>query len=75
MLLTSFKHIDAKRLIGRKFSDSAVQTDMKQWSFTVVDDNTKPKVQVDYKVSNIYEYPYQSFVITKLFLQYMLIKK
>merc|ERR1712202_39422 len=40
---------DAKRLIGRKFSDSAVQTDMKQWSFNVVDDNTKPKVQVEYK--------------------------
>merc|ERR1712183_923123 len=39
---------DAKRLIGRKFSDSAVQTDMKQWSFNV-DDNTKPKVQVEYK--------------------------
>merc|ERR1712183_104904 len=40
---------DAKRLIGRKYSDSAVQTDMKQWSFNVVDDNTKPKVQVEYK--------------------------
>merc|ERR1711931_513349 len=40
---------DAKRLIGRKFSDQAVQTDMKQWSFTVVDDDTKPKVQVEYK--------------------------
>merc|ERR1711931_457442 len=40
---------DAKRLIGRKFSDQAVQNDMKQWSFTVVDDDTKPKVQVEYK--------------------------
>merc|ERR1712121_302524 len=40
---------DAKRLIGRKISDQAVQNDMKQWSFTVVDDNTKPKVQVEYK--------------------------
>jgi len=40
---------DAKRLIGRKFADSAVQGDMKQWSFTVVDDDTKPKVQVEYK--------------------------
>merc|ERR1719431_916630 len=40
---------DAKRLIGRKYSDNAVQTDMKQWSFKVVDDNTKPKVQVEFK--------------------------
>merc|ERR1719376_1466166 len=29
--------------------DSAVQTDMKQWSFNVVNDNSKPKVQVEYK--------------------------
>lgn len=40
---------DAKRLIGRKFDDTAVQSDMKHWSFTVVDDNTKPKIQVEYK--------------------------
>ena len=40
---------DAKRLIGRKFDESAVQSDMKHWPFTVVSDNTKPKIQVDYK--------------------------
>merc|ERR1712136_224187 len=40
---------DAKRLIGRKFSDSAVQSDMKHWSFDVIDEDTKPKVQVEYK--------------------------
>lgn len=40
---------DAKRLIGRKFSDSAVQSDMKHWSFDVVDEDTKPKVRVEYK--------------------------
>merc|ERR1711979_140137 len=40
---------DAKRLIGRKFNDSAVQSDMKHWSFDIVDDNSKPKVKVEYK--------------------------
>lgn len=40
---------DAKRLIGRKFTDDTVQQDMKQWSFQVIDDNTKPKIRVDYK--------------------------
>merc|ERR1712215_264016 len=40
---------DAKRLIGRKFDDTTVQADMKQWPFTVVNDATKPKLQVEYK--------------------------
>jgi len=40
---------DAKRLIGRKYDDSTVQADKKHWSFNVVDDNTKPKIQVDFK--------------------------
>ncbi|XP_016427913.1 heat shock 70 kDa protein-like [Sinocyclocheilus rhinocerous] len=40
---------DAKRLIGRKFDDPVVQSDMKHWSFQVVSDGGKPKVQVEYK--------------------------
>merc|ERR1712018_348991 len=40
---------DAKRLIGRKFNDSAVQHDMKHFSFDVVSVDTKPKIQVEYK--------------------------
>ena len=40
---------DAKRLIGRKFDDQCVQTDMKQWPFTIVNDSSKPKIQVDFK--------------------------
>ncbi|KAJ8355118.1 hypothetical protein AAFF_G00097450 [Aldrovandia affinis] len=40
---------DAKRLIGRKFEDSVVQSDMKHWPFQVVSDGGKPKVQVEYK--------------------------
>ncbi|XP_062874518.1 heat shock cognate 70-kd protein, tandem duplicate 3 [Trichomycterus rosablanca] len=40
---------DAKRLIGRKFDDSVVQSDMKHWPFQVISDGGKPKVQVEYK--------------------------
>nr|XP_061796915.1 heat shock cognate 71 kDa protein-like isoform X1 [Nerophis lumbriciformis] len=40
---------DAKRLIGRHFNDGVVQSDMKHWPFTVIDDNTRPKVKVEYK--------------------------
>jgi len=41
--------LDAKRLIGRKFEDSTVQSDMKYWPFDVISDGGKPKIQVDYK--------------------------
>ena len=37
---------DAKRLIGRKFSDETVQNDMKLWPFRVVSDGGKPMIQV-----------------------------
>merc|ERR1712112_557986 len=40
---------DAKRLIGRKFDDSTVQSDMKHWPFTVVDEGSRPKLEVEYK--------------------------
>ncbi|CAI8506369.1 unnamed protein product [Pichia kudriavzevii] len=40
---------DAKRLIGRKFVDPEVQTDMKHFPFKIVDDAGKPKIQVEYK--------------------------
>ncbi|KAJ3143165.1 70-kilodalton heat shock protein [Physocladia obscura] len=40
---------DAKRLIGRRFNDQEVQSDMKHWSFTVVDKGTKPFIQVEFK--------------------------
>ncbi|XP_059487471.1 heat shock 70 kDa protein cognate 4 [Neocloeon triangulifer] len=40
---------DAKRLIGRKFEDATVQADMKHWPFTVISEDGKPKLQVEYK--------------------------
>jgi len=40
---------DAKRLLGRKFNDPSVQSDKKHWSFNVINDNDKPKIQVEYK--------------------------
>jgi heat shock protein 1/8 len=40
---------DAKRLIGRRFNEAAVQENMKHWPFKVVDAGGKPKVEVEYK--------------------------
>merc|ERR1711943_122056 len=40
---------DAKRLIGRKYSDPVVQSDAKHWPFKIISDNDTPKIQVDFK--------------------------
>lgn len=40
---------DAKRLIGRKFSDAEVQSDLKHFPFKVLDKAGKPYVQVSYR--------------------------
>ena len=37
---------DAKRLIGRRFTDAAVQHDMKLWPFKVVSTDGKPNIEV-----------------------------
>lgn len=36
-------------MIGRRFDDATVQSDMKHWPFKVISDGGKPKIQVDYK--------------------------
>ncbi|GAM23468.1 hypothetical protein SAMD00019534_066430 [Acytostelium subglobosum LB1] len=41
---------DAKRIVGRNFSDPVVQADMKHWPFKVIaSDNDRPVIQVDFK--------------------------
>ena len=40
---------DAKRLIGRKYSEPLVQNDLKHWPFTIIPDETdKPIIEVEY---------------------------
>nr|ADR66514.1 heat shock protein 70s [Perinereis aibuhitensis] len=59
---------DAKRLIGRKFDDSAVQSDKKHWPFDVVSEGGKPKISVDYKGEKKSFYPEEisSMVLVKM---------
>ena len=43
---------DAKRMIGREFSDPKLQEDMKHFSFKVINSNGKPKIAVTFKGEN-----------------------
>ena len=63
-----FSSADAKRLIGRRFDDAVVQSDMKHWPFEVINDNTRPKVQVEYKGETKSFYPEEvsSMVLVKM---------
>jgi len=40
---------DAKRLIGRRYDDPSVQSDVKLWPFKLINDGGKPKIRVEYK--------------------------
>ncbi|KAL2259197.1 hypothetical protein VTK26DRAFT_7201 [Humicola hyalothermophila] len=59
---------DAKRLIGRKFSDPEVQSDMKHFPFKVVERNGKPHIQVEFKGEQKVFTPEEisSMVLTKM---------
>ena len=59
---------DAKRLIGRKYDDPTVQSDMKHWPFRVVNEGGKPKVQVEYKgeMKTFFPEEISSMVLTKM---------
>ena len=59
---------DAKRLIGRKYSETTVQSDMKHWPFKVISKADKPHIQVDFKGETHTFSPEQisSMVLTKM---------
>ena len=59
---------DAKRLMGRRYNDPAVESDRKHWPFTVIDDNGKPKIQVDFKgqTSTFLPEEISAMVLTKM---------
>ncbi|CAK8531484.1 unnamed protein product [Lathyrus sativus] len=60
---------DAKRLIGRKFSDPIVQDDMLLWPFKVIAGaNDKPMISVKYKgrEKHLYAEEVSSMVLTKM---------
>ncbi|KAI7823116.1 hsp71-like protein [Kickxella alabastrina] len=40
---------DAKRLIGRRFEDAEVQSDMKHWPFKIIPKEGKPIIQIEFK--------------------------
>ncbi|EDV97539.1 heat shock 70 kDa protein cognate 1 [Drosophila grimshawi] len=59
---------DAKRLIGRKFDDATVQSDLKHWPFEVFSDSGKPRIRVEYQGEKKSFYPEEvsSMVLTKM---------
>lgn len=59
---------DAKRLIGRKFTDAEVQEDIKHFPFKVIDKGGKPQIQVEFKGETKVFTPEEisSMVLTKM---------
>merc|ERR1711881_120579 len=59
---------DAKRLIGRKFDDPLVQADIKLWPFKVINESSRPKIQISFKgeTKNFFAEEISSMVLTKM---------
>ncbi|RDX90304.1 putative mediator of RNA polymerase II transcription subunit 37c, partial [Mucuna pruriens] len=60
---------DVKRLIGRRFSDSVVQSDMMLWPFKVIaDDSDKPMIVVNYnsEEKHFYAEEISSMILVKM---------
>jgi heat shock protein 1/8 len=59
---------DAKRLIGRDFSDKTLQSDLKHFPFSVIEKNKKPVIEVVFKNEKKTYYPEEisSMVLIKM---------
>lgn len=59
---------DAKRLIGRKYSDPTVQKDIKHWPFKVISKNDKPYLRVNYmnEIKDFAPEEISAMVLTKM---------
>ncbi|XP_077002891.1 heat shock-related 70 kDa protein 2-like [Tamandua tetradactyla] len=59
---------NAKRLIGRKFDEATVQSDMKHWPFQVICEKGKPKIMVKCKGVNKTFFPEEisAMVLSKM---------
>ena len=60
---------DAKRMIGRKFSDPVVQKDMQHWPFKVIQgESDRPRIQVQWKGQSkqFYAEEISAMILTKM---------
>ncbi|PIK43625.1 heat shock protein 70 [Apostichopus japonicus] len=59
---------DAKRLIGRRFTDDSVEEDMKNWPFKVVNKGGKPMLQAEHmgEIKTFAPEEISSMVLTKM---------
>jgi len=59
---------DAKRLIGRRYDEPAIQSDLKHWPFEVINDTSKPKLRINFKGESKIFSPEEisSMVLTKM---------
>ncbi|CAF1456746.1 unnamed protein product [Rotaria sp. Silwood1] len=59
---------NVKRLIGRKYDDPIIQTNMRHWPFKIINENGKPKLQIEYKKKvKIFTFEeISSMIITKM---------
>lgn len=59
---------EVKRLIGRNFNDESLDKDFKNWTFNVINDNSKPMIQINAnnKVERFHPEQISALVLSKL---------